>query len=170
MTAPPSIDALIANLERLKQWCRAQDPNATIWLHIDEAVRALAALTNPTPELQPGSGSNERLGLAPSIDALRDRVEQVARIIDPEAFAALDKSLIKYRQWVEGSPVGRKFDPIIAKAEAILASLSPAEDVERYREAINLALHCTPSIQHGVIVYDCGDPWEILRTALDDGR
>jgi hypothetical protein len=41
VTAPPSIDALIANLERLKQWCRAQDPNATIWLHIDEAIRAL---------------------------------------------------------------------------------------------------------------------------------
>ena len=32
---------LLDNLERLKRWCQAQDPNATIWLHVDEAVRAL---------------------------------------------------------------------------------------------------------------------------------
>lgn len=47
----------------------------------------------------------------------------------------------------------------------------------RMREAIELALCCTPSIRstpsqfhgHGdirTIVYDCGDPWEILRAAL----
>lgn len=32
---------LLDNLERLKRWCQSQDPNATIWLHVDEAVRAL---------------------------------------------------------------------------------------------------------------------------------
>lgn len=39
---PVSIDErLLVNLERLRKWCIAQDPNATIWLHIDEAIRAL---------------------------------------------------------------------------------------------------------------------------------
>jgi hypothetical protein len=40
--AEPMIDEqLLANLARLKLWCQAQDPNATIWLHVDEAMRAL---------------------------------------------------------------------------------------------------------------------------------
>lgn len=47
----------------------------------------------------------------------------------------------------------------------------------RLREAIELALNCTPLIAiAGVrlnqpvhkIVYDCGDPWEILRAALSE--
>jgi hypothetical protein len=55
------------------------------------------------------------------------------------------------------------------------------EEVARLREGIERALCCTPSIQsersqfHGIgdthkIVYDCGNPWEILRSALSEAR
>ncbi len=37
-------DDLKANLDRLRQWCRAQDPNATIWLHINEAEARIEEL------------------------------------------------------------------------------------------------------------------------------
>jgi hypothetical protein len=46
-------------------------------------------------------------------------------------------------------------------------------EVKRLREAVDCALKCTPSIAYsmsapkGQIVYDCGDPWEILRRALN---
>lgn len=48
---------------------------------------------------------------------------------------------------------------------------SSTEEVERLREAITRALQCTPHVQYAhnaeaTIVYDCGDPWENLRTAL----
>lgn len=32
--------------------------------------------------------------------------------------------------------------------------------------AISLALHCTPSVRDDQIIYDCGNPWDILRSAL----
>lgn len=40
--------------------------------------------------------------------------------------------------------------------------------VVRLRAAITRALQCTPAINpyRGVIEYDCGDPWAILREAL----
>lgn len=64
-------------------------------------------------------------------------IERVARIIDPEAFAALDRAEIAFGAWVEGSLIGQKFDPIIEKAEAILAALTETEawasDVGRNR-------------------------------------
>lgn len=42
-----------------------------------------------------------------------------------------------------------------------------AGEVERLREAIEMALTCTPQ---GDVVYDCGDPWAILRDALEASR
>lgn len=55
------------------------------------------------------------------------------------------------------------------------------EEVARLREGIERALCCTPHIRsersqfHGIgdthkIVYDCGNPWEILRAALSEAR
>lgn len=50
-----------------------------------------------------------------------------------------------------------------------------AKEIERLRGAIECALRCTPHILYSLdfdetgdasIVYDCGDPWEILRNAL----
>lgn len=32
--------------------------------------------------------------------------------------------------------------------------------------AVEDALRCTPQARHGAIIYDCGDPWEILTAAL----
>lgn len=42
------------------------------------------------------------------------------------------------------------------------------EVVAKVREAIRQALQCTPTINpyRGVIEYDCGDPWAILRETL----
>lgn len=58
-------------------------------------------------------------------------------------------------------------------ASPTLATVAAANDegVVRLRTAIERALQCTPSIlpagyQEAHIVYDCGDPWEILREAL----
>ncbi|MBD99761.1 MAG: hypothetical protein CMO34_07980 [Verrucomicrobia bacterium] len=49
--------------------------------------------------------------------------------------------------------------------------LAAADTIFVLQEAINMALACTPVIKenygHPVIVYDCGDPWEILRQALE---
>lgn len=39
-------------------------------------------------------------------------------------------------------------------------------DVARLRDAVENALKCTPHIIDGDIVYDCGNPWEMLDTAL----
>lgn len=41
-----------------------------------------------------------------------------------------------------------------------------AREIERLRGAISAALRCTPQAKHGTIIYDCGDPWEILTAAL----
>ena len=41
-----------------------------------------------------------------------------------------------------------------------------ARENERLREAISAALRCAPQARHGAIIYDCGDPWEILTAAL----
>ena len=41
-----------------------------------------------------------------------------------------------------------------------------AREIERLREAISAALRCAPQARHGAIIYDCGDPWEILTAAL----
>jgi hypothetical protein len=41
-----------------------------------------------------------------------------------------------------------------------------AREIERLRVAISAALRCTPQARHGAIIYDCGDPWEILTAAL----
>lgn len=55
------------------------------------------------------------------------------------------------------------------------ASTTTRGEDARLREAIEMALACTPSIRVSkgdqgqpvpVIQYDCGDPWEILRAAL----
>lgn len=40
----PDYAELLENLDRLAQWCRAKDPNATIWLHIPEAAEAISTL------------------------------------------------------------------------------------------------------------------------------
>lgn len=51
-----------------------------------------------------------------------------------------------------------------------------AVNMEKLREAIKAALCCTPSILYAddfeetgdaSIIYDCGDPWAILRAALE---
>lgn len=47
------------------------------------------------------------------------------------------------------------------------------DEIERLREAIRLALRCTPFIavdDDGVptIQHDCGDPWDILIKALEN--
>jgi hypothetical protein len=38
--------------------------------------------------------------------------------------------------------------------------------VNELRMAIEQALCCTPSVRDGAIIYDCGNPWEILRAVL----
>ena len=67
LSPPISGDAetLIANLDRLKLWCRDKDPLATIWLHIDEAQAALRRLSLPADGWQ-------TIDDAALLDALRD--------------------------------------------------------------------------------------------------
>ena len=54
--------------------------------------------------------------------------------------------------------------------ERVIDAKIRAETAERKlkaaREAISMALRCTPSVRDGEIIYDCGDPWQILRAAL----
>lgn len=52
--------------------------------------------------------------------------------------------------------------------EAATALEALRAENERLREAISMALKCTPHVRDGVIIYDCGDPWEILRKAFGD--
>lgn len=52
-------------------------------------------------------------------------------------------------------------------------NVEAADEIERLREAIRLALRCTPFIavdDDGVpsIRHDCGDPWDILIKALEN--
>ena len=39
--------------------------------------------------------------------------------------------------------------------------------IARLEGAIQMALSCSPTIREGQIIYDCGDPWGILRAALE---
>jgi hypothetical protein len=39
-------------------------------------------------------------------------------------------------------------------------------EVARLRHHMRCALMCTPSVRGGEIIYDCGDPWEVLRSGL----
>jgi len=41
------------------------------------------------------------------------------------------------------------------------------QEIARLREALGQALCCTPHIRAGEIVYDCGDPYDIARKALE---
>ena len=66
---------------------------------------------------------------------------------------------------------------VIAPNVCSARAMTPAPDATQTREAelvaaISQALQCTPSISpagyaEARIVYDCGDPWEILRAALN---
>lgn len=56
----------------------------------------------------------------------------------------------------------------LAEAADELARLR-AEN-EALREAVKIALTCTPSARNGEVIYDCGNPWEILSTALEGSR
>lgn len=56
------------------------------------------------------------------------------------------------------------------------SALSSADELARLRaenealrEAVKIALTCTPSARNGEVIYDCGNPWEILSTALQEG-
>lgn len=71
------------------------------------------------------------------------------------------------RQWQPGDPAPSDWRYVTSYTRV------PANsgEGEKLREAIRRALHCTPSIStagyhEARIVYDCGDPWEILREAL----
>jgi hypothetical protein len=39
--------------------------------------------------------------------------------------------------------------------------------IEKLRANIKLALMCTPHVRGNQISYECGDPWKLLREALD---
>lgn len=61
--------------------------------------------------------------------------------------------------------------------QALIAALHrQSEQIKAMREAIQDALHCTPMVRldpadcEHRIVYDCGDPWKILRTAAALGE
>jgi len=59
----------------------------------------------------------------------------------------------------------------ILAERALATQPATSQEGEVLREAITRALQCTPSISpagydEAKIIYDCGDPWEILREAL----
>jgi hypothetical protein len=67
----------------------------------------------------------------------------------------------------DGDDIARKNIALRAAHDAITALRARVAELE---EAVRNALSCTPHIcvgQDGYeIRYDCGDPWEILRSAL----
>lgn len=99
---------------------------------------------------------------APLIHAIADweRENGTVAAIMPEEYEGFCKRIAQAA--VRGS----------ARANVSATAPTPVEKV--LREAIECALKCTPTIRYlaavpsATIVYDCGDPWEILREALFD--
>lgn len=68
-------------------------------------------------------------------------------------------------------PYGDNAKAIVAlrnHAEPLLDALTAAQqEIARLREALGQVLCCTPHIRAGEIIYDCGDPYDIARKALE---
>lgn len=61
---------------------------------------------------------------------------------------------------LSSSEANNRLDALMREAAALQLS------VVQLRAAIEQALACTPSVRDGQIIYDCGDPWDLLRSVL----
>lgn len=81
-----------------------------------------------------------------------------------EAKALVER--LRWGAWYYEDPFDGKAYASDDPLEAADLIETQAREIERLRVAISAALRCTPQARHGAIIYDCGDPWEILTAAL----
>jgi hypothetical protein len=100
------------------------------------------------------------------IELVRDNVRRGIGIADkfaPAVLARLDAERARAEKAERELEVG--LDMMMdVRLELHIAEAKLA----KAREQVGFALMCTPSVRDGEIIYDCGDPWQILRGILDD--
>lgn len=137
----------------------------------DERLRPIHLPATHPPLPEPGEGDRQKAFHAAQLDGKCDPEmcfdagwdAVIAALTLPEQPRPVDE--VDYWNGI-AAELGY---PSVCEALEHLSELKearPVDDVERLREAISNALACTPWVRAGQIVYDCGDPWEILRSAL----